>query len=313
MNKPVLTVTLNPALDLNVSLNALNSGQVNKAVQGKLCTGGKGLNVAKVLRDLGHEVIATGFLGADNRGLFDEYCLQHSIQNKFSVLTGATRTNVKISEESGRTTDINLPGLAVSETAWRSLRQRITELTARCSAVVLAGSLPPGLEVNAYAQLIDILKNGEVPLFLDTSGPALIQGVRAMPEFVKPNREELSELCGQTLETESDLINAAQSFIEKGIDTAVVSDGAEGCYWLSEQKILKAIPPGVQVVSTVGAGDSLLAGLVHSKLVQSSVEYGLRKACAISAHAVEQVGVGIVTEARIADLEEQVQVVSVDL
>lgn len=298
MTKPILTVTLNPALDMTVSLNYLSPGEVNKANASQIRAAGKGLNVAKVLHDLASPVMVSGFLGEDNFGLFKEFCHHHSIDNQFLYLPGATRINVKISEQGGRVTDINLPGLPVPDSQWQAFKQRLQHLAQQSSAVVLAGSLPPGLAETAYAELIADLQAFDVPIVLDSSGKAFAEAVKAKPYMVKPNIEELQEWSGQKITSTEELKNAAEVLLGLGIQHVVISDGANGCYWFCENEAMKAIPPKVNVVSTVGAGDSLVAALTYGLVAHQDKSETLKQACAISAHAVEQVGVGIVHSER---------------
>jgi 1-phosphofructokinase len=303
----VLTVTLNPALDLTVSLGQLNTGAVNKALSGHLHAAGKGINVSAVLKDLKHNVIATGYLGEDNHSLFHDFCENFNVKNEFIYLPGATRINVKISESSAQVTDINLPGLSVPPAFWTRLKKSLTLLTANCSAVILAGSLPPGLNSNAYAELITLFNDCDIPVLVDTSAEALVHAVAAKPTLIKPNTHELGELTGTTIQSESEIIAAGRKLVASGISNVVISDGPNGCYWITQNKVIKAVPPEMHVISTVGAGDSLVAGLAHTLVNDMDLHQGLQLACAISAHAVEQIGVGIMDEARLKQITEQVQ------
>ncbi|TCS35877.1 1-phosphofructokinase [Reinekea marinisedimentorum] len=308
MTKPVLTVTLNPALDLTVSLSTLHAGEVNKAQAGSLRAAGKGINVAAVLKDLDHTVTATGFLGENNHAQFQDFCEQKAVDNRFLFIPGATRINVKISEVGGRVTDVNLPGLNVPASYWQLLKDNLVPLAKQCSAVVLAGSLPPGLQQNAYAELIHLLKDCDVPVVVDTSGEALLAAVAAKPALIKPNVHELEVFTGQPVTNQQQLLAAGKKLIADGIANVVISDGEKGCYWLTENRIVKAVPPLMDVVSTVGAGDSLVAGLTHCLVNKTALPEGLQLACAVSAHAVEQVGVGILSAERLQQILELVRV-----
>ena len=307
MSAPILTIALNPALDLTVRVDTLIPGEVNKAQSGTLHAAGKGLNVARVLRDLDHEVQVSGFIGEDNQGPFIETCHRDGVDNRFLVLPGATRINVKVSELSQRVTDINLPGLHVPAQQFEALLTLVRHAAETCSAVVLAGSLPPGLDENAYGQLINAVRQTGCPVLLDTSGDAFAQAVRCGPTLVKPNREELEEWLGTSIQSEADLAAAAEQLFALGVEQVVISDGANGCYWFQPNSVLKATPPRVEVISTVGAGDSLVAGLAHALVTKSDPIDGLKLACAISAHAVEQVGVGIQNPDRLNELQQAVQ------
>ena len=305
---PVIAVSLNPALDLTVATSALELGTVNLAERGSLHAAGKGLNVARVLKDLGHDVIVTGFIGAENAAHFHQVCADEKLTDELLTIPGATRINVKLTEASQRVTDINLPGLTIPDADWLSLQQRLIALAGNASAVVLAGSLPPGLPVDAYHRLIAEIKALSCPVILDSSGAAFAAAISAGPSLIKPNIEELAQWFGQPIDSIEQLKLAAQRAFEQGVQHVVVSNGSRGCYWLQTDEAVAAKPPKVRVVSTVGAGDSLVAGLAHALIARHSTVEGLSKACAISAHAVEQVGVGIADLDHILTLERQVVV-----
>ncbi|AEY02114.1 1-phosphofructokinase [Oceanimonas sp. GK1] len=289
----VLTLTLNPALDLTVSLAQLHPGQVNLASAGHLGAAGKGINVARVLAELGHSPRASGFLGANNEAPFCALFERHGIADDFVRLPGDTRVNVKVSEADGRITDINLPGLRVSEDDWHRLQARLQALADDLDVLVVAGSLPPGVSpAQLNALLVQWRERGKTVL-LDASGAALKAGVRARPYLIKPNRDELESLMGRPIDSEAALIDSAQALRAQGITQVVVSAGDEGVYWFGPHGHWRARVPSVRVVSTVGAGDSLVAGLCAGLLDGLNEPDTLRRAAALSLMAVTQIGVGI--------------------
>ena len=294
--KPIVTVTLNPALDLTVELNELKPGEVNLALNGHLYPAGKGINVATVLRDLGEQVVVTGVLGAANRRPFDELFEEKSLENQFVYESGTTRINVKLSEARQRITDINLPGLSVQQTTIQQLHKCIEQLSARSDLFILSGSLPKGLDPQVYAQLIGLLRSHDCKVIVDTSGLALRAAVGATPTMVKPNVEEMEQWAGRRLATIAEQEDIVREWLQQGIHHVVVSDGAKGVRWYSKNGSWQALPPTVDVVSTVGAGDSLVAGLAYGLANDWEVEDTLVTATAVSALAVTQVGVGISTQ-----------------
>ncbi|KFF47736.1 hypothetical protein GY26_18610, partial [Gammaproteobacteria bacterium MFB021] len=179
----ILVVTLNPALDLSIGLPALTLGAVNRTQSSQLAAAGKGLNVARVLAALGHRVTLSGLLGEDNDAPFVAACASAGIADASLRLPGETRINAKIAEADGRVTDINGPGLSVSAEALAVLRQRLdTHCRERTpGAVVLTGSLPPGVSEEDFAALVAALKATDVPVWVDTSGPALAAALAVPP------------------------------------------------------------------------------------------------------------------------------------
>ncbi len=303
----VLTVTLNPALDLTVQLSALRLGQVNRSESLQVHAAGKGLNVAQVLADLGHQLTVTGFLGEGNRQAFEQLFAARGFADEFVRVPGDTRSNIKLAEADGQVTDINGPGLTVSEAHCTELLTRLERLAPAHDLVVVAGSLPRGIDSQWFVQLLQTLKRLGVRVALDTSGDALRKGLAASPWLIKPNEEELAEARGVELTESAALTAEARRLQAEGIEHVVVSQGADGVSWFSPNLALHAIPPKVQVVSTVGAGDSLLAGMLHGLLEGWPAERTLTHATAIAAQAVGQVGFGITDTTQLAELEAAVR------
>ena len=306
----VLTVTLNPALDLTVQLPFLRLGEVNRSESLQVHAAGKGLNVAQVLADLGHQLTVTGFLGETNPQAFEQLFAARGFTDEFVRVAGETRSNLKLAETDGRVTDINGPGLAVSEAQCDELLARLQRLAPAHDLVVVAGSLPRGIDSQWFVQLLNSLKALGVRVALDTSGVALRDGLATRPWLIKPNEEELAEARGVDLTGSSALLAEARRLQGEGIEHVVVSQGADGVSWFSPGAALHANPPRVRVVSTVGAGDSLLAGMLHGLLVGWPAERTLAHATAIAAQAVGQVGFGITDMAELAELEAAVRLQS---
>jgi len=303
----VLTVTLNPALDLTVQLPALRLGEVNRSESLQVHAAGKGLNVAQVLAHLGHQLTVTGFLGEGNPQAFEQLFAARGFTDEFVRVAGETRSNLKLAEADGRVTDINGPGLAVSEGQCDELLARLQRLAPAHDLVVVAGSLPRGIDSQWFVELLQTLKGLGVRVALDTSGAALRDGLAAAPWLIKPNEEELAEARDVELTESAALTAEARRLQGEGIEHVVVSLGANGVSWFTAGAALHAQPPKVQVVSTVGAGDSLLAGMLHGLLVGWPAERTLAHATAIAAQAVGQVGFGITDTAQLAELQAGVR------
>ncbi|SPJ33864.1 1-phosphofructokinase [Kushneria phyllosphaerae] len=288
----VLTLTLNPALDLSIRLAELSPGSVNRSEESSMTAAGKGNNVARVLARHSHQVAVSGFLGRDNQAPFERAFHEWGAEDRFIRVAGETRVNVKLSEADGRVTDINGSGAPVDEAAMTQLLDDIEAGADNLHAVVVSGSLPPGVAPEWLSALIGRLRTQGLPVWLDSSGKALVQGTRARPVLIKPNEHELAECVGRPLPDEAALLSAARELQLGGIENVLLSLGAEGVVWLFEGGTLRARPPRVEVVSTVCAGDTLLAGTLHGVLEGWSREKTLRFATALSADAVRRIGVG---------------------
>ncbi|PVZ12382.1 MULTISPECIES: 1-phosphofructokinase [unclassified Pseudomonas] len=302
----ILTLTLNPALDLTVSLTALRLGEVNRSDGLQVHAAGKGLNVAQVLADLGHQLSVSGFLGEANADRFDALFAARGFDDAFIRVPGETRRNFKLAESAGRVTDINGQGPLVSEEDQARLLARLERIAPGHDAVVVAGSLPRGVSVTWFQQLLERLHALGLKVALDTSGTALRAGLATQPWLVKPNTEELAEVTGGAVETLDQQAQVAARLRAQGIANVVISQGAQGVNWFADGIALQGLPPTVDVASTVGAGDSLLAGMVHGLLSAADPEVTLRTATAIAAMAVTQIGFGIPDPEALARLQSGV-------
>ncbi|MCP8463828.1 1-phosphofructokinase [Pseudomonas sp. ZM23] len=304
----ILTVTLNPALDLTVRLPHLDVGEVNRSESVLVQAAGKGLNVAQVLADLGHHLTVTGFLGADNAPPFDALFRRRGFVDAFVRVPGETRSNIKLAEVTGRITDINGPGPLVSGAQQDALLDRLDLISADFEVAVVAGSLPRGIEPQWLCELLQRLKSRGLKVAFDCSGAALRAGIEAGPWLIKPNDQELGEACGQLAGSDAETAAQVESLRARGIEQVVLSQGADGVRWFGPQGTWQALPPAVDVASTVGAGDSLLAGMLHGLLCGWPAERVLRHATAVAALAVTQFDFGIGDAQRLSRIEDGVQV-----
>ncbi|MCS0429554.1 1-phosphofructokinase [Vibrio diabolicus] len=304
----VVTITLNPALDLTGSVNELNVDSVSLVQQSNLHAAGKGVNVAKVLSDLGADVTVTGFLGKDNPELFHQLFNDIGVKNEFVEVQGATRINVKLVEASGNVSDINFPGVQVTADEIARFEETLFRLAETHDYFVLAGSLPGGVTAEQCAAWIKALHQQGKKVLFDSSKAALKSGIEAHPWLIKPNDEELGDFVGEHLETPEQCQAAAQTLSDKGIENIVVSMGADGVMWLNQGEWLRAQPPRMNVVSTVGAGDTLVAGLCWGHMQLMPKNDLLRFATALSALAVSQVGVGLTSQEELENIKQQTEV-----
>ncbi|HGM5582729.1 TPA: 1-phosphofructokinase [Pseudomonas putida] len=303
----ILTLTLNPAIDLTVTLERLLAGEVNRTHDQHSHAAGKGLNVAQVLADLGHQVTVSGFLGRDNLQPFEALIARRGFDDGFVHVPGETRTNIKLVEADGRVTDVNGLGPQVDAAAQAELLEYLAQRAAGHDMVVVAGSLPRGVSAQWFRLLLDQLVKQGLKVALDTSGEALRAGLQSKPWLVKPNTDELGELFGITVQAFAEQRDAARRLLDSGVTHVVVSQGEHGVNWFTADLALHAQPPKVCIASTVGAGDSLVAGMVHGLLQAERAAQTLRRATAIAAQAVTQVGFGIDDCEQLSRLEAAVQ------
>lgn len=252
----IYTVTCNPALDLAVRLDGLQLGGLNRTAGATLVAGGKGVNVSRVLGELGERNKALGFVAGSNGVMLESALQQMGVVTEFIRLPeGQTRINAKLYGE--QETELNAPGPVVSHQQTEGLLKDLSRLK-EDDLLCLCGSLPPGMGVDSYARMLTAAEG--VRTIVDTSGEPLLCALGEKPWLVKPNRDELAALVGRKLPAIEDVIEAAEWLRAKGAQNVLVSLGKEGALLCTEDKRLYQPAPGGEVIGTVGAGDSLVAG-----------------------------------------------------
>ena len=290
----VATITLNAAYDLVGRLPRIEIGEVNTVETLGLFPAGKGINLAKVLKDLGLDVAVGGFLGEDNAGDFETLFKKQGLEDKFHRVAGKTRINVKITETEADVTDLNFLGYQITPEAWQQFTADSLAYCQNFDIFAVCGSLPRGVSPELFADWLNQLHQAGVKVVLDSSNAALTAGLKAHPWLVKPNHRELEAWIGHPLNSLDEIIVAAKKLKAEGIANVIISMGANGSLWLSDQAVIQAQPPKCEnVVSTVGAGDSMVAGLIYGIEKGLSQAETLAFASAVSAFAVSQSNVGV--------------------
>ncbi len=286
----ILTVTPNPALDRTIILKGFKLGQVNRVIRSRVDVGGKGINVAKNIKALGGHSICLGFMGKGD-DFFVNYLKEQGIASDFTTIQNPIRMNIKLVDEVSSTfTDLNEPGTKVTPTEIKMLLDKITQWAQKCKVLVLAGSLPPGVNKGFYGEVITKVKHYGVKVILDTEKEALKSGIEAAPYLIKPNIHELSELVGKKLKTQKDILAAVMPILKKGIKTVVVSMGPNGSLAVTRDIAYSVPPLDVKVKSTAGAGDAMVAGLALALENGMNMKSAVKLASAAAACAVTREG-----------------------
>lgn len=308
----VATITLNPAYDLVGFCTEITLGEVNQVKTLGLHAAGKGINVAKVIRSLGIDVTVGGFLGQSNLDGFQHLFSELSIASRFQTVAGRTRINVKLTENSGGVTDLNFSGFNVTPQDWQRFVNDSLCWLAQFDIVAVSGSLPAGVDLDAFSDWMIRLGKQCPRVIFDSSREALSVGLKAHPWLVKPNRRELEIWAGRALPTLNDVLHAAQQLHEQGIAQVVISLGEQGAIWVNASEAWLAEPPHCEIVSTVGAGDSMVGGLIYGLIMQEACEYTLRLATAIAALSVNQSSVGISDLAQLDSMVARIKLTPLD-
>lgn len=279
----ILTVCLNPAVDKTCTIDSLQAGQVNRLQSANNVAGGKAVNVAKVLRAFALPVAMVGFLGGMGGKLIEEALEQLGVEDYCTRIGGDTRTNVNILGADGKVTELLEPGPEVTGKELLEFQKQFLGCLENCELVVLSGSLPAGVPVDFYGQLIRQCHMAGCKVVLDTSGEALRQGVLAGPDLVKPNQKELEFLAGKKLSGREEIEAEARKLLEYGILKVVVSLGSEGLLSVEREQTLFWEAKKVKAVNTVGCGDTVVASLCMSELSKEDTEISMQKAVALAA------------------------------
>ncbi|MDR0324591.1 MAG: 1-phosphofructokinase family hexose kinase [Oscillospiraceae bacterium] len=243
----VVTVTLNPAIDVTARADSLCLGETNRLSQSTVNAGGKGINAARMVRVLGGETLAIGFYGGASGELLLRLLQDDGLPHEFIRVPGETRVNMKVIDASGDMTELNGPGGAVGGEGYRAMGELLKRLAAPEAIFVLSGSLPPDAEPGWYGEAIRMLKGAGAKTLLDTSGEALRLGAMATPYVVKPNRDEMP-------------------MIDRSVRYGLLANslGADGArfYANGREWHIPALP--VEVVSPAGAGDCMTGALAYA-------------------------------------------------
>ena len=262
----ITSVSLNPSIDRTLTVENFTPGALNRVLARRDTAGGKGINVALALSALGLDAECVGFMYADSAPIFERRLILNSTPYDFITCEGGARTNVKVFDRAaGVVTELNEPGQSVGEEDLKAMLELITRHAEDSDYLVLSGSTPPGCPTDFYRSII-----------------RAVDGLEAAPYMIKPNRAELEALEGRRLETPREIRDAALRIIDGGVSLVAVSMGADGALITDGDETLFAPRLNVEVKSTVGAGDSMVAALVAGLMAEDTLEDTFRRgvACA---------------------------------
>src|SRR4051812_42776045 len=317
----ILTVTLNTAIDKTLAVPNFRLGRRHRTVEQTTMPGGKGVNVARVLKTLGAPVIATGLAGGATGTRIVDQLTQLSVLSDFVRIREESRTNTAVIDPTtGEQTEINERGPSVSAQEIELFVDKLLYLAKGASMCVFAGSLPRNVDVDVYAGLIRELKRLDVETLVDTDGDPLRRAVRAEPGVISPNVLEAEELVGHEFNDEEDHVIAVREMVQLGAREAIMTT-PDGCFAhvhsaepgaggvLYRVKLQGAVEPR----ATVGSGDAFLAGFVASRYTERSVEESLAYGVACGAESTRHLGAGLVDPGQVDRLLGSVEVTRVEL
>jgi 1-phosphofructokinase family hexose kinase len=310
----IITVTLNAAIDRTLSVPNFRPGRRHRTVESTTMAGGKGVNIARTLKTLGQPVIATGFAGGATGTRIVEQLTEESILTDFVRIRAESRTNLSVVDPTtGEQTEVNERGAHITSREMELFHEKLLYLARGAEMVVFAGSLPPGVEPDAYASLIGELRKQGLMTVVDTDGEPLRLAVRAQPTVVSPNVLEAEELVGHEFNDDEDRVIAVREMIELGAKEAIMTVD-DGCFAAfpgeNGHTMVRVRVEPREPVATVGSGDAFLAGFVAARYGGESMEECLRFGVACGAESTQRLGAGVVDPRGIDRLLGEVEVIA---
>lgn len=309
----ILTITMNPSIDVAYQIDDFQVDRVNRSFETHKTAGGKGLNVTRVLDQLGDNVLATGFLGGKLGDFLEENLDKSAIKHHFYRISGETRNCIAVLHQ-GQQTEILESGPEVSEEEGRAFLNHLETCLAGVNAVVISGSLPKGLSQDYYSGLVELCASHRIPVVLDSSGQPLLSVLKGQykPTVIKPNLEELSQLLKTDVSADNQELKALLSEdLFEGIEWIIVSLGAQGSFAKHGAKFYRVTIPKITVVNPVGSGDSTVAGIASALVGNLSDVDLLKRANCLGMLNAQEKMTGYVNLANYDHLFNQIQVVEV--
>lgn len=305
----IASITLNPSLDVVITVHGLAVDETNRWTNLRLYAGGKGVDVSRAVHEMGGRTIAFGFIGGPAGRQVEILLDEEGVPYMFTPIKQETRTNFIITDTKVSTqTRIDAPGPRISKREFERFHRRMVAIHPKPSLMVAGGSIPPSLPVDLYYDIITEVSEYGLRCILDAEGQWLNEGLKSKPYLVKPNVREAEILLRKELPTEEAVIGAAMDLLEMDVEIAVISTGKNGLIAATKGKVVKAVPPEVRVRSAVGAGDCAVAGLALKLERGEPLREACRLAVAMGTAAVLTPGTELCHLADVERLLPQIQI-----
>lgn len=299
----IYTLTFNPSVDYIVKLEGFQLGELNRTIAETRFPGGKGINVSRVLKEMGYTSKALGFIGGFTGEYISDFLQNEGIQTDFVKVQEDSRINIKLKTD--LETEINANGPKISKKDLQQLKEKIKALK-KDDLLVLAGSIPSTLPESTYEELVEICSGQSAGFIVDAEGDLLKKVLPHKPFLIKPNHHELSELFSTDISSCDEVIPYGKKLVEMGAKNVIVSLAGEGAVFMNEDSAFIAEVPKGNVKNSVGAGDSMVAGFLAE--FQRTNDYLSAFRFSVAAGSATAFSVGLCSKETVFDLLSQVHI-----
>ncbi len=304
----ILTLTVNPAIDHNVTADRLVFEDRAYILSTSESAGGRGINASCVINSFGAKTLAIAPAGGESGKKFRKLVCGCGFPVEFVTIENDIRTNLTITDRQGLTVKLNHPGPSLGAEELERIEQAVLRKLHDADWLMLCGSLPPGVPAGFYSKLLKLAREHGVKTLLDTDGPALGEAVEASPTIVAPNQQEAERLLNTALITRGHFLEAAARIRQMGHETVLLSLGSRGAVAASGRGIVEAMPPRVEAVCPIGSGDALAAAFVWAMSRKSDVSDALRWGVAAGTASARLPGLKFASLAETREIYDRVEV-----
>jgi 1-phosphofructokinase family hexose kinase len=304
----IVTLTLNPAIDRNITVDRLAFEDRAYILDNYEAAGGRGINAASVIHSFGGDALAILTLGGEAGRRLREHLSRAGFRTVVVPITNEIRTNLTITDRHGLTVHLNEAGPHVTKAELHQVEQVIEKNLGSAAWLIIAGSIPPGVPPDFYAKLVAVARRKNVKTLLDADGDALREGIEAGPTVVSPNQQETERLLNRALLTRSHFLDAAERIRAMGAESVVLKLGSRGAVGAFPAGVIEALSPRIEAVSPIGAGDALAAALAWALARDLSYEDALRWGVATGTASARLPGMRFATLAQAEELYPRVEI-----
>jgi 1-phosphofructokinase family hexose kinase len=304
----IVTLTINPAIDRIISVDRLAFEDRAYINSSRESAGGRGINASSVIHSFGGETLAVLISGGDSGKRLEELLAKYGYRIAVVPVQNEIRTNLTITDKHGLTVNLNEPGPPLGKAEVARVERVVRETLDHASWLMVCGSIPPGVPPSFYGKLVSMARHKKVKTLLHARGDALREGIAARPTVAAPNQQEAEGLLGQTLLTRTHYLEAAERIRQLGPESVVLTLGSRGAVGAFADGLMEALPPRIDAVCPIGAGDALMAAYAWARERRASAADALRWGVAAGTASARLPGMNFASLAQAREIYRQVEV-----